>query len=190
MHSHDRTLLARLGFADPDKKNIDHDAACMYVAQQDVANLVVTTAIERGPKWSADTMQDLNVDLLAVRQEYHLQKGEGQYATTIGFIDVIAHARCSCKDKATAQPRMIYADTFFVEVKINPVRIGDILRQMNLYRSYLKGMPHGVVVTSWELSHAEDMAVRREGHVWMQLGEGFRLWQEDQQTKRPARIAI
>lgn len=31
-HAHDRTLLAKLGFADPDKKDARHDLACRYTA--------------------------------------------------------------------------------------------------------------------------------------------------------------
>ncbi len=33
MHSHDRTLLSKLGFSDPDKQNPLHDAACAYLAE-------------------------------------------------------------------------------------------------------------------------------------------------------------
>ena len=32
-HAHDRTLLASLGFADPDKKDQMHDLACEYLSQ-------------------------------------------------------------------------------------------------------------------------------------------------------------
>ncbi len=31
-HAHDRTLLARLGFDDPDKSEARHDSACFYLA--------------------------------------------------------------------------------------------------------------------------------------------------------------
>lgn len=37
MHSHDRTLLSKLGFADPDKKDGRHDLACQYLAQDEIA---------------------------------------------------------------------------------------------------------------------------------------------------------
>ncbi len=32
MHSHDRTLIAELGFKDPDKGEPEHDLACNYLA--------------------------------------------------------------------------------------------------------------------------------------------------------------
>lgn len=37
MHSHDRTLLARLGFQDPDKRNPLHDRACAYLGEPEQA---------------------------------------------------------------------------------------------------------------------------------------------------------
>lgn len=33
MHSHSRTLIAKLGFADPDKKSPRHDLACQYLGE-------------------------------------------------------------------------------------------------------------------------------------------------------------
>ena len=36
-HSHDRTMIARFGFGDPDKKNFMHDQACRYLAEDEPA---------------------------------------------------------------------------------------------------------------------------------------------------------
>ena len=33
-HTHDRTLLAQLGFADPDKNDAMHDLVCEYLAEK------------------------------------------------------------------------------------------------------------------------------------------------------------
>lgn len=41
MHSSDRTLLASLGFADPDKKDKRHTLACQYLAQAAVLSKVI-----------------------------------------------------------------------------------------------------------------------------------------------------
>lgn len=32
-HSHDRTLLSKLGFADGDRREPKHDAACRYLVE-------------------------------------------------------------------------------------------------------------------------------------------------------------
>lgn len=34
MYSHNRTLLASAGFADPDKKDPEHDLACRYLSDE------------------------------------------------------------------------------------------------------------------------------------------------------------
>jgi len=38
MHSHKRTLLASLGFNDPDKKDSRHNLGCQYLAQTRAAD--------------------------------------------------------------------------------------------------------------------------------------------------------
>ena len=43
MHSHDRTLLAKLGFADIDRQHPRHDLACQYLAQPSVAQKLLRT---------------------------------------------------------------------------------------------------------------------------------------------------
>lgn len=49
MHANERTLIANLGFSDPDKKNPLHDLACQYLAMDEnrlkIANMF---ARERG----------------------------------------------------------------------------------------------------------------------------------------------
>ena len=113
MSAKDRTLLASLGFSDPDKKNARHDLACQYVVQPSVANKLVQTffptttiplgeyppaerCVERGyigysparktwrftRKGSTETVVADPAFL-----EVPISKGEGQYRTTIGFVD-------------------------------------------------------------------------------------------------------
>lgn len=78
-HSHTRTLLAKLGFGDPDRRNSRHDAACNYIALGDgVLAKVVEAAL--GPGYRVTQAKGVI--------EQMIQKGEGQYATTIGWIDV------------------------------------------------------------------------------------------------------
>jgi hypothetical protein len=80
-HAHTRTLLAKLGFGDKDRQNSRHDAACNYIALADgVLAKVIESAL--GPDYRVAKAKGVLEKLV--------QKGEGQYATTIGFIDVAA----------------------------------------------------------------------------------------------------
>jgi len=111
MHAHNRTLIAKLGFADPDRKEPLHDAACRYLTSGDrpvklmrscfpnreettelgvpyrlegEAALIGVTNLYRTTKWSSHS---------DCANEVALSKGAEGYKTTIGFID--ATASCS-----------------------------------------------------------------------------------------------
>ena len=56
MHTSDRTLLASLGFADPDKKDRRHTLACQYMAQPDVQARVLAHLL--GPFRESATMTE------------------------------------------------------------------------------------------------------------------------------------
>jgi hypothetical protein len=94
MHSHDRSLLANLGFADPDKKDPKHDWACQYLCQPEVGKkwlgLLTFPYLSDRQKatWNFKDFADLHF-----RTEVPISKGEGQYKTTIGFLDVLVTGR-------------------------------------------------------------------------------------------------
>ena len=55
MHSHERTMLAKLGFADPDRREQRHDVACQYLATPDaIRRLIPYLKIECGPEPHAE----------------------------------------------------------------------------------------------------------------------------------------
>lgn len=193
MHSHDRTLLAKLGFSDPDKKNPDHDLACLYLSQPEVRRKV--------GDWLAGQINfgsDITVVKVRGRAdlEYHLQKGTGQYATTIGFIDVMysftIDAEKTIREEfdqlhqrwRPCEPRQGIVKDYrqfcvFVEVKIEPVSIGDVLRQMNLYAAYTKpgiDFPKGLLVAPWDISEPEVESLKNAGFLHMKLGSAFKEW--------------
>lgn len=159
-HSHERTLLSKLGFADPDKKEPRHDAACRYVSQQGIADKLL-----RGMLRHTRT----RMIRFKAEPEYHLTKGQGAYKTTIGFLDTLlnftiegwtnesypiapleAFENSESADKyqgiceyLAGDPKkepikFNYSNYAIVEVKTTPVAVGDILRQMNLYLEYFK----------------------------------------------------
>lgn len=75
-HSYDQTLIQRMGFADPDRRSPAHDDACIQIATE--------------PERFVRTVKELRfLRNGRCELEVPLQKGEGKYATTVGFIDAM-----------------------------------------------------------------------------------------------------
>lgn len=106
-HAHDRTLLAKLGFDDPDRRNPLHDAACQYLARPEIAGKVRDHLFGVPPQTTEPTVSVCRVDPYygstisswvtsnvakdpTSEVEVHVHKGHGQYSSTIGFIDVVS----------------------------------------------------------------------------------------------------
>lgn len=84
-----RTLLAKLGFADADRKNPRHDRVCNYLCLRPEALSKTIAAATRFPvRVSAEGVP-----------EYQVLKGEGKYATTVGFVDVFARFEARAEKK-------------------------------------------------------------------------------------------
>lgn len=185
-HSHDRTLLASLGFSDPDKREPLHDLACEYLSEEPQRTRLVRLA---GAPEGAVTQPVL---------EATIAKGEGQYRTTIGFLDLRINWSSETEKGSV-----------LVEVKIRQVGVGDILRQINLYRSHIvetrtisaetfkshlaaldrtseiKSDKFWVLATTFELDHGQTQTIREANITHVRLGDGFTKWFEDRQS-RPA----
>lgn len=165
MRSQDRTLLASLGFSDPDKGNELHDFACQYLATHEIAEKLARRLgpcvvsppeqiiVGRGayaPSVVVTSTPTSDVRLTIVTAiEVPISKGSGQYKSTIGFIDatvcVDLTQNFDCvpleQDKRYAGQR--YAATqngwllpIAVEVKIGLTPIASIIRQVGLYREH------------------------------------------------------
>jgi hypothetical protein len=184
VHSHDRTLVASLGFADPDKRDRRHDLACQYLA------------IEENRRKVADV---LGFELPAVdrfhepfRHEYPITKGEGQYLTTVGFLDLVV--RLSRKEPCRGphccnppQPDGMHRLPLSVgiEVKIHPVGVGDLLRQLNLYRTFVR-CDAWIVASPFSFTAPELDALRSASIHHVRLGENFDRWCQEQAEAPPA----
>lgn len=265
MHSSERTLLASLGFADPDKKSSRHDLACQYLTLPEVSEKVRRAIDNRPETWIEE-----------FHTEFHIQKGEGKYATTIGFADVMYRIVHRTKYELVPQNRDWYPDYYprsewiksdidrntpvvwdegtrqwgywreaeaqagwaavlgenpkewvkvewpeeasrfpnhtwrwrlgigfqhslpyeiretayclLVEVKTTPVPVGDIIRQLNLYRSYLTpslGDPWGktmVVATTFDITKDDGKVLKAANIVHLRLGAAFDHWAEQQES--------
>jgi hypothetical protein len=205
MHSHDRTMIAKLGFADIDKGDTRHDLACSYLAQEErilaIHNLLFTPVkkVKGATPW-VDSMTEVIIE-----------KGDTtkpQYKTTVGFVDVAAFI--VFPDQARhplSKDYMLSAwRSWCGEVKIKRVGVGDIIRQIKLYKSYFQKQsicPYEVknerdmkgdefttwehrwfVAVDWELTTTEIETLEREHIVSVRLGPKFDAWAKAQSKKK------
>lgn len=197
MHSHDRTMLAKFGFADPDHNNSKHDLACLYLCQEITIKKILPYLYRKNNKVkSVGSNPDLDIGDEPIT-EYHITKGEGQYKTTIGFIDVFLQAyatsKDSCKDRncCSYECHHIYDFNIGLEVKINPVPVGDILRQIAFYKTYATNIEEWAVVTSYPLSSFDSQSLKNQGIFHFRLGDSFEKWLSEQsQSEPPAPIEL
>lgn len=291
MHSFDRTMLASLAFADPDKGDPRHDLACQYLAipenqltlgrrfsrerlychaerEEYLSHLEASTDPEHRPAdWRAFRLGLTRDELLGGRPqlEYVINKGEGKYKTTVGFVDLrlryakkierpfsleekeatftftddqnfdkhvesarklgMAYedfiresnewlglvrdaapgkdallgawrhtAREALRERQAYRPvtrDYVYRDwswsTLNVEVKANPVPIGNVIRQIKLYAEYVEGK--WLLVTTYPLAASDVSALNScaIGHV--ALGDRFTAWVAERRAKDEVEVA-
>lgn len=158
-HSYDQTLIQRMGFADPDRRSPAHDDACIQIA----------TDPER---FARAVRERLDVREARCDLEVPLQKGDGKYASTVGFIDAMV-TWCAGLSEVSA-PALGFrwvggkhypVSSMLVEVKTKIPAFGDLLRQMNLYREYRRVDEYVV----WSLDPADSKYAK------LLAGQGYRL---------------
>ena len=220
MHAHDRTLLASLGFADPDKRNPLHDFACQYLALREnherIAGMVAPldapgvrsgrcfpekTEYSRGRQWEWTATESQWHDLDDPVLEFPVSKGSGQYKRSIGFIDVMLPCDIAVEWRGTSrlmeggkvvserpykdyQLRIMGA---FVEVKIGRASVGDVLRQIVLYREHLDidnywDDPAWLLATPYQLDRTDKASLELAGVRHILLGEKFHRWAEERMS--------
>lgn len=235
MHSHDRTLLARLGFSDPDKKDPRHDLACQYLAlrenQERLAEMLFlgplrakqvkgykfwTGGVERPSRNVRSTLLPMHADRAVL--ELPVSKGVGQYKTTVGFVDVsftwhleeviegemlqVSRLRfdpltnerlpplaapCrgerveSLEEWVPHSARERHPFWLCAEVKVAPSPVGDVLRQVKLYREHLVESSAGrhppfVLATVYPMGASDVAALKAERITHIRLGPKFDEW--------------
>lgn len=192
-HAHQRTLLAKMGFGDPDLKLPEHDAACQYLTSKEIFPKVFAGVIAPKPikltEYGIYLIEELSG--YRVEPEFMLTKGDGQYKTTIGFVD----AKVTFRAKAYAwehpykwgdeqvegrwrpfsghlgKPEADF--TMGIEVKIRPETIASCLRQIAVYREFGGGSWIWLLATKFPIStgDAEELAQSKVLHL--RLGAGF-----------------
>jgi hypothetical protein len=187
-HSYDRTLLARLGFADPDKTDPKHDLACQYLANDEQSRKLAEQVCEFGRhEWTEKAFSD-RVEKAQVSFEVPVSKGEGRYKTTIGFLDLLIKYYIEVLDSSWPDQSYWERRHLVVEVKSSPVSAQEILRQINLYQEYYRptnangddSQCQWGVAVNFDLSSASVEVFRSKDILPIRLGKRFEEWVAEQ----------
>jgi hypothetical protein len=164
-HTHDRTLLSRFGFSDPDKKADRHRLACRYMTRPEVLKSLVRVPSEA-------TMR--------AEQEYLISKGRAQFTQHIGFADVLLFV--DHKDYRSS-------GVILIEVKIQPVSVSEIIQQMRLYAHYLEiagtSVDLSIAVVDFDMLDEDQDTLKAADITSVRLGSGFESWLKTLGTKNP-----
>ncbi len=198
MHAHERTLLAHLGFADPDRRDPLHDIACRYLATQPVAqrlvglfNIECTQRPEsyNTDEWEVEVLVDQVVNKLRAVCEFEVAKGERQYRSTVGFVDVLLRIELEMRHTSCRRRRrgkLSANESWYpdrdrierhtvdvgIEVKTTDVPISDAMRQINLYRSY-SDIKYWILATTYPLSQSQFDCLVNARIMHVHLGQRF-----------------
>lgn len=193
------TLLAKLGFNDADRSDERHDLGCAYVVEH-AAALAKAVLPPTGPNDEMRLEGEPSLRASAAT-EVVLTTRTG---FTVGFIDVVLNPQLTARisDRRFNNGTREYEWSAFrecgfgcapiiVEVKIAPVSVGALTRQLKLYHEHFTtrgmrmhyGHPVGepgeallAAALAYPISAVESRALEREGIAVFRLGKKFDEW--------------
>ena len=147
-HSHQQTLLAKLGFSDPDHKDPRHTLACEYLCKPEVSRKVVSVLQDfaSGPTEQPKPVRYPKQDDPAYKEWFLCSEAQTEAPVMnrnyyIGFIDVmIKYVTGGWSTSWGRGPDEVHKCNreylVIVEVKVSKVDPADIIKQMKLYATY------------------------------------------------------
>ena len=210
-HAYNRTLIARLGFADRDRRLPEHDLACQYLATPEVTQKVLELYLPQpqqrlAPKFGSAASaygiytQVLPPTYLAPRFEVPIQRGRPASGPVVGFLDLVLSADVAVTDVAVTYEerdladeqvsygpsQVILAKRVVIEVKIAPTNVSEILRQIQFYRQHLDPQAElycWVAVTRFCISVEEKAMLAGAGIGHLRLGPKFEAYRERMRSR-------
>ena len=129
MHSKDKTLIASLGFSDPDKGEL-HDRACFFCTTESFAAAILINSAVTG------LGAEFSIREHTAQLEHPIKEGYG----IVGFADVLVTFDLTsvwpcpeCKAYRAENGRKKFKALIEVKTRVEPV--GNWVRQINLYRA-------------------------------------------------------
>ena len=200
--TYEPTLLSKLGFADSDRQDPMHDSICHYLTTASgCESFAAKCSPERFRMGSAGRRtQEFQVIECRAQRERVLASGTGRSRSAIGFLDLVIHATYDRRFQTTdwsgeaRWERQEFNQAFVVEVKVNRESVGQIIRQVKLYRDFVNANLDGdlddlagyqfVVATRYEPTEAELAALEHQNIIHLFIGKGFDQYIEEQAAKK------
>jgi hypothetical protein len=129
MHGKDRTLIASLGFSDPDKGEL-HDRACFFCTTESFAAAIPINSAVKG------LGAEFSIRERTAQLEHPIKEGYGivGFADVLVTFDLVSVWPCpECKAYRDTGGRKKFKVLIEVKTRIEPV--GNWVRQINLYRA-------------------------------------------------------
>jgi hypothetical protein len=185
-------MLAKCGFADPDRKDPMHDVACSYIAAN--AEKLCAQLLRR------------RIVSVSSKLEEPISKGEGQYKTTVGFVDIVMQPTLWAPGEVYTSSLYDEPDTLTlcrrsglvrelndedlgwteyacvchrivemrkpigVEVKWSESSVSDAVRQVCVYREFTSGWLW-VLAAPWALNVEQKRALKSQKILYAQLSQ-------------------
>jgi len=155
----DASPPARRGVGDPDRRDPKHDLAITFLAKQDVLSQILKCHVKE------DAAYKTQVPLATFRRT-----SAGVKYTDVGFLDGLIYGT---------------SGHVLVEVKIAPVSLGEVLRQLKTYRGLVYNDGYGArivgdvqlwLATAFDFSVSEAAILQQENILWLRLGPAFDTW--------------
>lgn len=213
MHSHDRTLLAKLGFNDADRKDPIHDLASQYLALPQHVERIL-----RMCGWGRDIervmMKCPVCGSAELRDPGAPTAGCGTWSTQRARCDGILEPVYPPGRLLLPKPALerliskgtghysstigfadLYIDPVVVEVKISRCTASDLVRQLALYQQHLprshswaEGRQFAAAAVAFDVSPSFVQALDAAGIKLVRLGPKFREWAAAQQAEPLANV--
>lgn len=202
-HTHEHTLLARLGFADPDRHDPLHDAICRYLTSPVGRRAVATVCGPQDSNYMSNGSKRTRtheITEIETEREYPVAKGKGANRYLIGFLDAIVSATYRREESTESASGEVETEvsrpihkSYVIEVKVRRESIGQILRQVNLYRDFINTNYNTdyiwlidyqfVLATRYKPTDEELETLSSQNIVHLYVGKGFDRYMEEQATK-------
>lgn len=178
-----QTLVNNLELDNVDNGERRHSLACSYLCEPKIQEFLCSFInVREEPKHNyagrCTTRTEYNPGIAGT--EVPLLKGSGKSRSIVGFIDVIISPQRTDRNKfeggrTRKDKPYIGTPKIVIEVKINKVDIGNIVKQISLYKQYLDEPwdKYWFLAVDFPLTDKEKKRIEQAGIFCFKLGKKF-----------------